>query len=318
MKLTICFILFFLNLHADKIIDLSNEPLLPIEKKIVKNSKKLHLGEKLFSDKRLSKDNSISCMSCHNIEFGGADFTAKSFGVNGSEGELNSPTVLNSSLNFVQFWDGRVRTLEEQVNGPIHNPLEMATNWDEIVNKIKKDTSYKKLFDTIYDGKIIKENIIDAIVYYEESLITPSRFDEFLMGNKDAISNEEFLGYELFKSYGCASCHQGKNIGGNFYEKLGVFNPYPFENTKNDLGRYRITGIEQDKYEFKVPSLRNVILTSPYLHNGKIKKLEDVISIMAKYQLGRDIPFEDIKMIKAFLKSLTSKDIEAKYDNEKF
>lgn len=318
MKFIICFILCFFNLYAEKTINLLEEPLQAIEKKVIENNEKLNLGKKLFFDKRLSKDNSISCLSCHNVDFGGVDNLKKSFGVGGLEGNINTPTVLNSSLNFVQFWDGRAKTLAEQIDGPIHNPIEMATNWDEIIEKIKKVFSYQRLFESVYGGEFTKENIIDAIVYYEESLITPSRFDKFLLGDLNSISDEEFEGYSLFKSYGCASCHQGQNVGGNFYEKLGIFKPYPHINKENYFGRNNLTGNEEDKFEFKVPSLRNVILTYPYLHDGSIEKLEDVIEIMAEYQIGRDIPHEDVIKIKAFLKSLTSEEIERRYDQKEF
>ncbi len=317
-KLFYLFLLFFITLNAQTIINILNEPIQAIQKKTIEDENKVNLGKKLFFDKRLSRDNTISCLSCHNVDFGGVDNLEKSFGVENRIGNINTPTVLNSSLNFVQFWDGRAKSLKEQIDFPIHEPVEMDTNWDDIINKINKIPSYQRLFALVYDNNFTKENIKDAIVAYEESLVMPSRFDKFLLGDQNAISDEEFKGYELFKSYGCISCHQGQNVGGNFYEKLGVFKPYPHIDDKNYYGRYNQTGIEEDKFEFKVPSLRNIVLTYPYLHDGSISDLDEVIVIMAEYQLGREIPYADVESIKAFLKSLTSEEIEIRYDKKEF
>ena len=317
-KLLYLFLLFFITLNAQTIINILNEPIQAIQVKPIDNIDKVNLGKKLFFDKRLSKDNSVSCLSCHNVDFGGVDNLPKSFGVENRIGNINAPTVLNSSLNFVQFWDGRAKNLNEQIDFPVHDPLEMDTNWNDVINKINKIPSYQRLFNSVYNGKFSKENIKDAIVAYEESLVLPSRFDKFLQGDQNAISDEEFEGYELFKSYGCVSCHQGKNVGGNFYEKLGVFKPYPHVDDKKYYGRYNLTGNEEDKFEFKVPSLRNIVLTYPYLHDGSIESLDKIIGIMAEYQLGREIPNSDVEKIKAFLKSLTSEEIEIRYDKKEF
>lgn len=318
MKVLSLFLLFLTLSFSQNIFNSTNEPIVPIKYKIIDDENKLNLGKKLFFDGRLSKDNKTSCLSCHNVDFGGVDNLAKSFGVDGQKGIINTPTILNSSLNFVQFWDGRAKTLKEQIDGPIHNPIEMSSNWDEIIEKLKKVPSYKKMFNLVYDGVFSSENIKDALVYYEESLLTPSRFDRFLLGDQNAISEKELKGYELFKDYGCASCHQGQNVGGNFYEKLGVFKKYEQTKNKNYYGRYTITGNEEHKYEVKVPTLRNIFLTFPYLHDGSIEKLDDVIKIMAEYQIGRIMPKEDVILIKAFLKSLTSEEIEKRYDDKEF
>lgn len=303
------FLFSFTNLLA---IDnnLIYEPIQPIELPKNLNSKKVKLGEKLFSDTRLSKNDGISCSSCHDLSFSGTDNLEKSFGIDGKKGSLNTPTVFNSSLNFVQFWDGRAANLFEQIDGPIHNPVEMSSNWNEIINKLNKDKQYVYEFNSIYEMGISEGNIKDAIVEFEKSLITPSRFDRFLKGDSNAISSVELEGYNLFKNYGCISCHQGRNIGGNFYEKLGVYKEYPNKNNDNYFGRYNITKIDENKFEFKVPSLRNVYYTYPYFHDGSIKTLDEAIKIMAEYQIGRKITNEDVEKIKSFLKSLSYEKIE--------
>jgi len=309
-------LLICLPLLSNEKIDLSIEPLQPITQNKTLNSKKIILGKKLFFDKRFSKDNSISCASCHIIEKAGVDNLKKSTGVGDKKALMSTPSVLNSSNNFVQFWDGRAKTLEEQIDGPIHNTVEMNTNWIVILEKLKHDKLYIKLFKEIYHEELNKLNIKNAIVEYEKSLITPSRFDKYLLGDNTAISKKEKEGYALFKSYGCTSCHQGKNIGGNLYQKLGVFKQYFAKENPQNLGRYNILKTENSKHVFKVPSLRNIALTYPYLHDGSIKTLEAVIQLMASYQLGRKIPKEDILKIEAFLNSLTWEELE-KSSNEK-
>ena len=290
----------------------SNEPIVPIQIDKTLNKEKVKLGEKLFFDVRLSKDSTISCGSCHVIELGGVDNLEKSFGVNGATGVINTSTVLNSRYNFVQFWDGRARTLEEQIEGPVHNPVEMASNWKETLQKLNQDQYYIDSFKAIYSDSIKVEYIKDAIAEYERSLITPSRFDRYLLGKKDAITEAEKRGYNLFKDYGCSSCHQGKNIGGNMYEKMGVFQPY-FQDkniTDADKGRYNLTKNEVHLHEFKVPTLRNIALTYPYLHDGSVKTLEEMVRLMAKYQIGQEISDNEVTDIVYFLKSLTWKKLE--------
>ncbi|EDZ63587.1 cytochrome-c peroxidase [Sulfurimonas gotlandica GD1] len=290
----------------------ANEPILSLPLTEQPISDKVKLGKKLFFDTRLSKDNTISCATCHPIHMGGMDNLEKSFGVNGVEGDVNSPTVLNSGFNFVQFWDGRVRTLEEQVEGPLHNPKEMATNWPETTEKLRKDQQYKELFQKVYNDEITIDHIKNAIAEYERSLIAPGRFDRFLNGDTKAISKIEQEGYELFKSYGCSSCHQGINVGGNMYEKLGVFTPYFYDRniTKADKGRFNVTNDIVHLHEFKVPSLRNVAKTYPYFHDGSVKTLQEAIKIMAKHQVGQSISDEDIEKIVKFLNTLTWEKLE--------
>lgn len=273
------------------------------------NTDKVALGKLLFHDPRLSKDDTISCASCHKLGSGGVDNLARSVGVAGGIGGINAPTVFNSGLNFVQFWDGRAATLEDQVDGPVNHPLEMASSWAQITIKLTADPNYPRLFSALYKDGITAATIKDALATFERSLITPNaRFDKFLNGDANALTTQEQQGYALFKSYGCASCHQGQNLGGNMFEKMGLMGDYFAERgnkTDGDKGRFNITGKEQNLHEFRVPPLRNVALTAPYFHDGHAQTLEEAISIMAKYQLGRPMPATDLSAIAAFLHSLT-------------
>ncbi len=288
------------------------EPIKPIIREHGENLEKASLGEKLFHDPGLSTDNTISCSSCHQLDMGGADIVQFSFGVRDQIGVVNTPTVYNSRFNHAQFWDGRAATLEEQAAGPVHNPIEMASNWNEVINKLSQDPSYVKQFKQLYNSAINAANITDAIVAFERTLITPdSPFDRWLNGEKDALTEEEIEGYRTFKSYGCIACHQGVNVGGNMYQQMGALSNYfadlnrPI--TPSDFGRFNVTGKERDKYFFKVPSLRLVTLTPPYFHDGSVKTLNDAIKIMAKYQLRRSIEDEDVERIIIFLKTLVGK-----------
>ena len=280
---------------------LAQELITPIPININVDEKKAELGNKLFHDKRLSKNNTISCSACHIINEGGDDNRAVSYGINGLKGTRNSPTVLNATFNTSQFWDGRSSDLREQAIGPIHNPVEMGSSFQEIIEKLKKDNFYIKRFSMIYDDGITENNIIDAIVEYENTLITPnSKFDKYLKGDKNILTKKEKEGFQLFKEYGCISCHNGVNIGGNIMQKLGVFET--FETT--DFGKYNITKNEEDKFYFKVPSLRNIQQTSPYFHNGLTSTLRDAVNKMAFHQVGYILDKEETDKIILFLKTL--------------
>jgi len=274
------------------------------------DTEKILLGKKLFHDVKLSHNNTISCSSCHDLQHGGVDGKAKSIGINGTLGDINAPTVFNSGFNFRQFWNGRAKNLEEQIEGPVQNPKEMDSAWDEVLVKLKKDSQYPSSFSKLYSNGITKENIEDAIATFERALVTPNaRFDRYLRGDSDALSDIEKNGYQRFKSFGCVACHQGMNVGGNMYQTMGVMGNYFKDRgtpiTDADLGKYVLTKEEADKHVFRVPSLRNVELTAPYFHDGSAKTLEDAINIMAKYQLGRKLTKEEVHSIAAFLKTLT-------------
>ena len=282
----------------------SSELIKPIEDNIRIDLNKALLGKRLFFEKRLSKNNTISCSSCHDILSGGDDNLKVSKGIFGQLGTLNAPTVLNARYNFVQFWDGRARDLKEQAIGPIHNPIEMGSKIEVVVEKLKKDKSYVLRFKEVYNDIIRPDTIIESIVEFEKALFTPnSKFDEYLKGNQNALSKREKEGYELFKSYGCISCHNGINIGGNLFQKMGILKEPHYEKGMY-LGRYNVTKEEEDKYFFKVPTLRNVSKTAPYLHNGSVKTLRDTIKIMMEYQLGVRPKEKKVDKIIAFLETL--------------
>jgi len=288
--------------------DRSHEPIQPLHA-IVVDANKAALGDRLFHEPRLSGDNSISCAHCHMLEEGGADALPASFGVDGAEGELNSPTVFNAALNIAQFWDGRAKTLEDQIDGPLHNKPEMDSNWPDVVKKISADQSYVSAFEKIYDGEISERTIKHAIAEFERTLITvDSRFDQYLLGDDNAITDEEKEGYKLFKGFGCVACHQGENVGGNLFQSLGIMEDYfaTYEKIdQHDYGRFNVTGDPLDKHVFKVPSLRLVTLTAPYFHDGKFDKLEDAVRTMGRFQLGIVISDDEIASIIAFLHSLS-------------
>ena len=287
----------------------SNEPIQPIEPIQGLDPRKIGLGRRLFQDSRLSHDNQLSCESCHSLETGGTDRIARSIGINGASGAISAPTVLNSAFNFRQFWDGRAATLESQIDGPVQSSVEMGSTWAEVIWKLKQSPAYVEAFRQIYADDIRPDLVKDSIAEFERSLTTPnSRFDRYLRHNTNALNNRERQGYTLFKSFGCASCHQGMNAGGNMYQKVGVMAPYFTDRghiTKADLGRFNVTGDPHDMYMFKVPSLRNVALTPPYFHDGTAPTLADAVRMMAKYQLGRRLTDDEVELIVEFLRTLT-------------
>ena len=285
------------------------EPIQPIPDSLNVSPKKAEIGGQLFRDPRLSANGAVSCASCHDLGRGGVDGKSHSPGFNGAMTGVNTPTVLNSALNFRQFWDGRADSLEAQIDGVVQNPVEMGSQWPDVVAWISKDAKYSEAFGKAYKDGVTKANIIHAIASFERTLITPnSRFDKYLKGDANAITEIEKGGYLKFKQYGCVACHQGMNVGGNMFQTFGAMGDY-FKNRGNntgaDLGRFNVTKAESDKHVFKVPSLRNVALTGPYFHDGTAKTLEDAVDVMFKYQLGRSAPKEDKEQIIQFLKTLT-------------
>jgi len=292
----------------------ASEPIEPLPTSLDVNKSKVAIGKRLFFDTRLSADGTISCASCHDIDAWGAENRSVSEGIRQQLGDRNSPTVFNSVFNFKQFWDGRADDLSHQAMGPVVNPVEMGmASWSEAIKKLKndatlgKDLSYTAAFLNVYGQGISKELVVDAIAEYEKTLITPNApFDRYLRGETTAISATQKRGYELFKSYGCVSCHQGANVGGNMFQKFGVLNDISIQegSLSEDLGRYTVTKNEWDKRVFKVPSLRLATKTAPYFHNGSVATIEEAVDIMIKYQLGRGVPPQDRDAIIAFLESL--------------
>lgn len=276
----------------------------PLPTSIPYDKEKAMLGKQLYMDTSLSKDGKVSCNTCHDLKRYGVDNEIFSIGADGVLDEpFNSPTTFNSVFNFVQFWDGKAKNLADQAKNPFINPKEMALKDEaEVVKRVEANAKYKASFDKIY-GEITMQNITDAIAEFEKTLITPNApFDRYLNGDENAISSQAKRGWEAFKSNGCVACHQGQNIGGTMYQKIGIFEPYP---NQENLGRYEITKIESDKMVFKVPSLRNVAKTAPYYHDGSIPTLDVCVQFMAYYQLGRFLDQQTVDDIVAFLESLT-------------
>ena len=290
------------------------EPIKAIPETVEVDAAKAALGRRLFHDPRLSRDDTISCASCHDLRAGGADGRRVSIGVEEQEGVVNSPTVFNAGLNFKQFWDGRAKTLDAQIDGPVQSSFEMGSLWPDVVAKLYQDGDYPGLFEDLYPDGIKRETIKDAIAEFVRSLTTPnSRFDQWLKGDDAALDEQETRGYALFKKYGCVSCHQGANVGGNMFQVFGVLNDYFRKRgniTEADLGRYNVTGNVADRHSFKVPSLRMAAWTPPYLHDGSAATLRDAVDAMFEFQLGREAPDEDKEAIVAFIKTLAGESEE--------
>jgi len=285
----------------------AGEPIQPIEPAKNVNLAMAELGKKLYFDPRLSKSGFISCNSCHNLSMGGTDNLKTSIGHGWAQGPINAPTVLNSSMNVAQFWDGRAKDLKEQAGGPIANPGEMASNHQLATHVLQNIPGYVREFELVYgDGKIDIDRVTSAIAEFEKTLVTPySRFDLWLLGKKDAINEQELAGYRLFKESGCVACHNGPAVGGNSFQKMGVVEPYK---SKSDaVGLAAVTGKDADRFKFKVPTLRNVELTYPYFHDGEAETLTEAVDIMGRLQLGKKFTPEENASIVAFLKTLTGR-----------
>ncbi|TDF84471.1 cytochrome-c peroxidase [Pseudomonas sp. H9] len=283
----------------------TNEPVQPIEPAKVTRADKVELGKQLFFDPRLSRSGFISCNSCHNLSMGGSDNLPSSIGHNWQQGPINSPTVLNSSLNLAQFWDGRAADLKEQAAGPISNPKEMAFTHVLAIDVLRSIPQYQATFKQVYKtDEITLDAVTDAIAEFEKTLVTPNaRFDQWLKGDKNAITQVEREGYELFKSVGCVACHNGPALGGNSFQKMGLVESYKTDNPAEGVAG--LTGKDADRFLFKVPTLRNVELTYPYFHDGAYWTLEESVDIMARLQLGRKLSDAEVSKITAFLKTLT-------------
>ncbi|WP_456407722.1 cytochrome-c peroxidase [Thiolapillus sp.] len=289
------------------------EPLQPLTQVNGLDARVVALGERLFHDLRLSKDNTVSCAHCHKLALGGGDKMPVSVGIKGQLGNINAPTVYNLNTHIAYFWDGRSATLETLIGEPLRNPVEMDSDWPEVIAKLEKDPEFQALFNQLYSGQgIDKQSISHAIAVFMRSLVTvDAPLDRWLKGDKSALTEQQLRGYGLFKSYGCVSCHQGAAVGGNMYATMGAMGDYFKDRRKPvgkaDQGRFNVTGQEEDRYAFKVPSLRMAFLTPPYFHDASANTLEEAIITMGRYQLGRHIPDRDVADIKAFIGSLLGK-----------
>ncbi len=295
-------ILLFFVVIFNVFVFAKKEVITPIPQLIHYNKPKALLGKKLFFDKRISADGSVSCASCHSPEFGGADPRVVSVGVYGKKGIIQSPTVYNAVFEFRQFWNGRAFDLKEQIKGPTHNPVEMGLNNHKIEKLLNSDPIYKKMFLKIYGKKHITYNMFaDAVAEFEKALITPNcKFDKYLRGQAK-LTKQELHGYELFKEIGCITCHNGVDVGGNSFQKIGIIHP-----AKNRTGdRYEITHNLDDKFVYKVSTLRNIALSAPYFHNGSTFSLAKAVQKMAYFNLGLRLKKEEVGDIVAFLDTLT-------------
>ncbi len=279
---------------------------------------KIELGKMLYFEPRLSASNLISCNTCHNLGTGGVDLQETSIGHGWQKGPRNAPTVLNAVFNDAQFWDGRAKDLKEQAKGPIQATVEMSNNPDRLVHTIKSMPEYVELFQKAFPNekeKVTFENTVKAIEVFEATLITPdSRFDNYLNGDSNALNSKEKEGLQIFINKGCAACHNGINLGGSGYFPFGVVkNPGAEILPPGDKGRFEVTKTVSDEYVFKVPTLRNVELTMPYFHSGKVWILNEAVTVMGSSQLGISLNEREISLITAFLKTLTGKQPELEY-----
>jgi cytochrome c peroxidase len=263
------------------------EPIAPIPQAPVADSLKLALGESLFGDRRLSHDGTLACSSCHDLRTNGAHNGGGPTGRDKAKPELNIPTVFNAALSFRLNWEGNFRSLEAQAQSSVEN---MGSSVEEVIGKLKADPEMRRRFGDAYDRAPDRTNLLDAIATFERSLLTPgSRFDQWLGGDTTALTPEEKSGYGLFKSLGCISCHQGVNVGGNLYQRHGIFRP-----------------LAAPKPEIlRVPSLRNVAATAPYFHDGSAATLEEAVRKMAGAQLDQDLSVQQIQAIVAYLRTLS-------------
>jgi cytochrome c peroxidase len=282
-----------------------SEPIVPVQPAQTVDQLRASLGEQLFSDVRVSRSGKYSCATCHPLDAGGMD--ARPLSTRSVDGAppRNTPTIFNAALNPSFNWDGAAQTLEDHTSTVIETL--MGFDWPALVARLRGVPDYTRSFGTAYRTGVSKANVIDAIVTFEQTLLTPNApFDRYLRGDETALTDEAREGYRRFKTYGCTSCHQGVNAGGNLYQRFGIFEPVQLLSARtDDPGRIRITSVPRDKDVFRVPSLRNVAVTAPYFHDGRAATLEEAVGIMGRHQLGRRLSKEDIRLVAAFLRTLT-------------
>ena len=278
---------------------------------------KIQLGKMLFFEPRLSKSALVSCNFCHNVGMGGDDYQETATGHGWQRGPRNSPTVLNAVFNMAQFWDGRAKDLKEQAKGPVQASVEMSNTPEGAVKTLNSMPEYKALFKKAFPGEkdpVTFDNMAAAIEVFEATLITPdSRFDKLLRGDAKALNEQELKGLSLFMDKGCSDCHGGLNMGGEDYFAFGVEERPSAEIIAGDKGRFKVTESVEDEYVFKAPSLRNIELTPPYFHSGKVWTLKDAIKVMGTAQLGSELNTGEGDAIYAFLKTTTGVQPKVEY-----
>jgi cytochrome c peroxidase len=286
----------------------SDHALAPLPRQLTLDAAKVELGKQLFHDVRISGDQKLACIDCHAFERGGARAEARSNFEGRKPVAVNIPSVFNSAFSFRFGWAGNLEDIGQQLDAAMESSAMMAGTWDEATLRLVEDPAIRKAFDGLYADGLTPPNLREAVALYSLSLITPnSRFDRYLRGEL-ALGPDEQRGYDLFRGYGCIGCHQGINIGGNLLQRFGVMRDYfagRTHLTPADQGLFAKTGLEADRHVFRVPSLRNVALTAPYFHDGSSATLEDAVTIMASYQLDRDLNAEQAAQIAAFLRTLT-------------
>ncbi len=281
------------------------EPILTVRAPEVVDQLRAALGEQLFLDVRLSRISQYSCATCHPLDRGGMDGRPLAMLTADGAPRRNTPTIFNAALNPSFNWDGGAQTLEDHTATVVETL--MGFEWPELVARLRGVEDYSRRFGAAYRTGVSKESIVDAIVSFERTLLTPDApFDRYLGGDAHALTDDAREGYRRFKSYGCASCHQGMNAGGNLYQPFGIFEPARLLGPlANDPGRFRITRVPRDRNVFRVPGLRNVAVTAPYFHDGRASTLEEAIGVMGRHQLGRRLTRDDIRFVAAFLRTLT-------------
>ncbi len=269
---------------------------------------KIQLGRMLYFEKRLSKSQELSCNSCHDLATYGVDHSPTSTGDRGQKGGRNAPTVYNAAGFFAQFWDGRAESVEQQALGPVLNPVEMALpSAAHGVKVLKSMPEYVNRFKQAFPDEsdpVTFDNVGKAIGAFERTLMTPSRWDDYLRGNEAALTDPELEGLKIFTNIGCMVCHTGEFVGGAMYQKVGVVEPWP---NQKDQGRFEVTKQEVDRMMFKVPTLRNIAQTAPYFHDGSAPTLDVAVRMMGKHQLGLNLSDREITSIVTWLGSLTGK-----------
>jgi cytochrome c peroxidase len=322
--LILVLVLFNTTLNAaDSLMQQAQSVFKPIPKSPPKNEKnpitleKIELGKMLYFDPRLSKSMLISCNTCHNIGLGGADFQETSIGHKWQKGARNAPTVFNAIFNIAQFWDGRAPDLMEQAKGPVQASVEMNNNPQQVIKTLKSMPGYVEVFKKVFGDvpdPVTFDNMARTIEAFEATLLTPdSRFDKFLEGDERALNVREKEGLQLFMNKGCGGCHGGINMGGSGYFPFGVVEKPKEEITAGDLGRFKFTGVKADQYVFKAPSLRNIDLTAPYFHSGKVWSLKSAVALMGSAQLGIKLSDDDTDKIVDFLRTTTGVQPKVEY-----
>jgi cytochrome c peroxidase len=281
------------------------EPLATIPSTVDVDPKRAAVGERLFHDVRVSRGSTHSCATCHPLDRGGMDGLPVAKRHDGVWHHRNTPTIFNVGLNATFNWDGVVNTLEDHTERVLRTFMHVT--WPELLARLRAEASYVSQFAAAYPEGVTRTSVLNAMTTFERSLLTAgSRFDRYLLGEQDALTAREKQGYQLFKFYGCVSCHQGVNVGGNMYQRFGVFEYIPSGRiTERDEGRFLVTKAPRDRHVFRVPSLRNVAVTAPYFHDGRARTLETAVKTMGRAQLGRELTADEVAVLVEFLHTLT-------------